>query len=701
MPLLIFALQTVRKLLEMVEIQKSRADDIRMTSFVLDGIKPLKTKYVHPDIWGYDVETIEGDLYTLQAWNPHESHYVKASLYPTEVDRLKFLLSLCKKNTLTILAAHNLEFDLGSTFPQICSGPTRRKIRGPDGKRGSMTIFYNKPSYLKVRFDKKHMVMMDTAPWFRTRLKYTAKAPPLEEIIEDLKEDGIETTKKNIEDEIKKYMGVHNIAKLKQPSYLGKRAPEAHEKEYFKKYAMMDAQMAYKLMESVCTFHKFYDVNPTFTVRPSTLSAKIFKKKFLNRSIPYPPKPVSDMALKSYWGGRTEAFGAGHFEDVDVYDYNSFYPYAMSNIVMPIEFDKWKRVKSFEGEFGFYNISGSLPDMKVSPLPYFDGRLTFPVGEYRNITVTGYEAARIKKYSTDFRVNDGYVYTGKKSYQLKDYISHFYKQKAESKSPVMKNFFKLLLNSLYGKFVQVTQEKFMNSPLIDHYEDIMIANNISQSGGLFNPVVGSWITGLCRATLFDAMKSMEKYIIYTDTDSLIVKRGAFIKNEGVKLGELKHEHSGSVIIIREKLYVLLDKEGEFKKAAVHGFWGKKKELLNMIKEQRTDYKVDRMIKLFEAKRRNMKAFKMMEGDEAQKRTLEMNSSYKRKPTGMTNFMTPGIILDPLNIQEIKIRMPQINPIKKMTPTEWYVNNTEKTVLTMKEKMEMIEPSKIFEMEEED
>jgi hypothetical protein len=197
---------------------------------------------------------------------------------------------------------------------------------------------------------------------------------------------------------------------------------------------------------------------------------------------------------------------------------------------------------------------------------------------------------------------------------LAKYVEEFFakKQKADLEKNITERLWaKLALNSLYGKFISKIKDEF------DSLE--------SWKGGvIFHPLIASLITGFVRSYVHDIEHSCSA--IHTSTDSFITKQSDVdIRFQGINgLGGLKKEYQGDVLIVRPKVYVIFDKldkhcyhkfaldeydkvfcvycKAKVLKAATHGFYGSVQMLLNMWKGGQTNYVINRMIRLKEAKR---------------------------------------------------------------------------------------------------
>jgi len=566
------------------------------------SIKPFKQKFRDVKVYGFDTETVNGRIYSLQVYGKDVNIYQNVYKW-SEKQILDFLY---KRFAGCYLYAHNLSFDLG-----VCFGDM---ILDNEKKFHYFNYFcnviYPNPCFGMFSKNKRGvMTFSDTMPFFNMSLMKAAK-----------------------------FIGYKK--KLKRPSYLGERMPKKDELEYFKKYAMMDAEICFKIAEKIRDFHKEFDIPLRYTVSVASLSAKIFKKYFITRNIPMPPKKVIDMALRSYHGGRTEAFSFGHSKNVKFYDINSSYPYSMQNVIIPLE-NKWIRTKVLY-EFGFYSIDCEIPKMKISPMPYDkNGLLQFPCGKFKNAILTGMEAIEVSKIATKFRVNYGYFYAGKSKKLMKDFIQYFFDKKKKSKNKVDYHFNKIIMNGAYGKFIQMNTDS-QNYGGYNCGEGFIRSSKNVRPAGLFNPPIASWITAISRLNLYNEMKKHERHVLYCDTDSIALTRSGKMRSSK-ELGKFQIEKTGSdFYAIREKFYILKSKV--ILKTGRHAFRGNDSLLLaciegkeyiendefnkvkfkTIIKKGKLIYLVNRMVKLNESKVRKVKPFVM------EKREFDLNLKPSKK-----------------------------------------------------------------------
>jgi hypothetical protein len=310
-----------------------------------------------------------------------------------------------------------------------------------------------------------------------------------------------------------------------------------------------------------------------------------------------------DLFLESYYGGRTENFYSGNYKDkIYIYDVNSLYPYIMKNYDYPVEFYKdvygndlnnknllneylnnyeglaFVKVKSFKGLFGF-EYNDRFIDIGLLPLKRKMGnavKLIFPIGEYYAI----YNLNEIRyalKMGYEFVFYYIQLWKKGKIPKINEFIDHFYELKKTKRDSIEGFNAKIILNSLYGKFVQnqgkediIDENKYIenineyNNKEIKVYENYIIVRDkgiVRSISSYFN--VGSYITSWARIYMLENMKNIIKeggYIFYMDTDSIFTNIQISDRFIGDELGKFKLEkvsHGGT--FFGAKSYLLDDK----------------------------------------------------------------------------------------------------------------------------------------------
>jgi hypothetical protein len=314
-------------------------------------------------------------------------------------------------------------------------------------------------------------------------------------------------------------------------------------------------------------------------------------------------KPGSNGLLSasclSFHGGKNGLYvPPGVYDDVAEIDIVSAYPHAMTALP-PLSEGHWKRTRRYvPGAAAIYHISGSIPHR-------------CPYGAFLNVSgsdfihegrfdtwVTGWELAAAWDEVVPDTILDGYLWIPSSNARnpFADYVDFFFRKKQETpKDDPRYEMYKLLMNSLYGKLIQLVEE-------VDSTRSQQLV-----AGGLFNPFWASQITGHCRARLHTLE---HRYgALHASTDSILTRATDIPTGSG--LGDLEVKARGRLVILRKRLYFIVGHDGRVQKLARHGFRGRTAEdLLALILGGRGAYGARHMVRPREAARSGEKPFRM-------------------------------------------------------------------------------------------
>jgi|SaaInlStandDraft_2_1057019.scaffolds.fasta_scaffold06128_2 hypothetical protein len=366
-----------------------------------------------------------------------------------------------------------------------------------------------------------------------------------------------------------------NIGPLPE-SYLQMKNTRGHfSKTYYRKntnrirqYCIQDCKLTQKLSEYfIDLFFRFFKFYP----RRWVSSGYIAEKVLINNGVTFPllqelPESVANFAWNSYFGGRFEMMQRGFIGKAHIYDINSAYPYAISQLPDLTEGD-WYRGDEIvpNATVGFFKISVDIDDMKiVCPFPFRkNNSIVYPSGKF--VThCTLQELQVIDDVSYVILDSVQFVpHTKKKPY--KKFINNLYNKRLELKrnNDPMQLPIKIILNSIYGKTGQITNNRV---------------------GGMFNPVIFAYITGFTRAMLYQFMKKhqLENHIVAFATDSICTTKKLNVNSQ--KLGGFSFEASGDDCYFLQNGFYRIN--GSWKNRGIGRYKGKEIEHLDTI--QRDD-----------------------------------------------------------------------------------------------------------------
>jgi hypothetical protein len=379
------------------------------------------------------------------------------------------------------------------------------------------------------------------------------------------------------------------------------------------KYCIRDAKIACKAGVFITKKFENFKIRKTATIASTAL--QIYLKNFAPIDFSQYKENRYEIDInniyKCYYGGRVEAFFIGKKRDnIKYVDFNSLYPYVMKNFLYPNPFSSVYRGKSIDIENGIVCCKVKVKTntyLPVLPLRY-DKKLLFPVGEF-----TGYWI--IQELNT--ALNEGQVEIKEIywSYEysevidlFSDYVNYFYDKRIKSKNKADSYMYKVLMNSLYGKFAEKRRlTKYVNLDQADVFDPIV--HRYAQQTEVYIPysnnvILSAYVTSYGRILLYNAMKKVLKndcQLLYCDTDSIIYK-GDYNFPISNRLGELKIEHYVKMVEIRgAKYYMFIDNnDNEFFICK-----GIPKYLqADMFTHRKVSYR--KPIRLLESKRRHLK-----------------------------------------------------------------------------------------------
>jgi DNA polymerase elongation subunit (family B) len=347
--------------------------------------------------------------------------------------------------------------------------------------------------------------------------------------------------------------------------------PKEKVKIDFEKYDYRDLS----LIKKRCKMDVFLTCKLAFDLKGVSASDMAFKV-FREENKFYIEKIETPIAKESYYGGRVECYINNLcVEDVKYYDFNSLYPSVMKGNLIPIKYVQTLENPSFElvqelikrNFFIFAEVEVDVDNnVKIPPFPYRgkDGKLYFPTGRFTTFLampeiILGLELGFIKRF---LKVEQYYA---KKIFD--NYVDKYYRLRQEN--PDKKEFYKLHLNSLYGKFgqrehitsiINTDDTTFVGLIEIEGekyyiYKGYGFKSEVTEKRK-YNVAVASAITSYARVKLYRLMQSIDFDVVYCDTDSVFTTRKLETSNE---LGRLKLECEGTFLGFRAKCYVIKDK----------------------------------------------------------------------------------------------------------------------------------------------
>ncbi len=360
------------------------------------------------------------------------------------------------------------------------------------------------------------------------------------------------------------------------------------------KYCMRDS---YYLWVAIMKYSKFfkdkYGLKKLKLTAPS-IALKVWEKNYLKDQTFISYNRLNNFFNNNYYfGGHTEKFIQGRYiwRNVNYYDVNSLYPSVMKELRFINS--KYKRIKPtikglkklvLEEKLFYCEVTINIDSEYLRFFPVFDAKEQvnkYPMGNIRvKLSEEGIDFI-LRWGSWDNIVEVHQILIGQEDKIIKpfeEYVNEIYSMRKSDKGNDM--IFKLLLNSLYGKFGQKNQRdvKYINMTnkpkgkikSMVTTEDMHITtvqeNINSYSKKYLRKDIAGKITEVARLKMGNYINTIRKEfgensVIYTDTDSIITT--ACFENSDLsnlidnnQLGKLSNEIGckDNVIILGQKMY---------------------------------------------------------------------------------------------------------------------------------------------------
>jgi len=280
---------------------------------------------------------------------------------------------------------------------------------------------------------------------------------------------------------------------------------------------------------------------------------------------------VVDVFTKAYAGGRVEVFRMGKSADMKKYDINSMYPSVMLNPV-PVGGMKVLDNPSIEQLREIIEKYEGFVDATMSNVPVefpvlwakTDGKLMFMNFSESRGTFAFPEIRRAAQYGLAFTKIHKIVYFTRSEPIFKDHIESLYRKRMESGGGAWSFIYKLLMNSLYGKFGQRPERKKVRLVTPAEAKGMVDTQDVEQMGDVFfvreeerrvasfyMPHIAAYVASYARVKIHEYILKAEKPV-YTDTDSVVC---SYLYEDSRKLGLMKLEKSYSCFdAINAKVY---------------------------------------------------------------------------------------------------------------------------------------------------
>lgn len=386
----------------------------------------------------------------------------------------------------------------------------------------------------------------------------------------------------------KKYLGIGKVdisAKfdIKNVTHEYCKDPE------FVGYALQDALITDRLASlfiSACT--KMGLSGGNFS-SPASLSSDYFQQKISIPTINTFLKRRSTYELLRYpWncisGAFISVFQRGYFDSVFVYDINSSYPTRIAKLPDLTKgkfyMDTGHPCNDYHSGWMHVRVNIDVDDMGAYhpciPMKRRNASNYYPIGRMETwITLSEYKY--FSRYH-DIEVIDGLYWTPTiLRYPFAEEIPRLYKLRKETDDVMINAFLKIVLNGLFGKFLQKIPDQDPDSETYKMWK----------AGNLFNPFYASYILADSRIAVHQLLMQIPNdEIVACFTDSVICKKELDITTSG-DLGDWGFEKSGDAVVLGCGIYTVRESNGKVK-TKLRGFNNSRIDLFRVIEEQPDD-----------------------------------------------------------------------------------------------------------------
>lgn len=348
-------------------------------------------------------------------------------------------------------------------------------------------------------------------------------------------------------------------------------------------YCKRDCEIVYEYMKQFReTIDSEFNLNIKNTLAGT--SQNIFLKRFDNYDSG--GKNFDDRLLDFYYGGRTECFKIGNIrKPVYALDINSSYPASMKFNCFPVS--DFYETKLPETHMWLSEVEIEIDNCYIPVLPLRTEKLLFPTGKFKTyINSIEYEKAKQEGQIKGINFLRTYNFTDS-SYVFNEFVNFFYHKREQAKkenNEFLSSFYKLILNSTYGRFalnsgIKVLKNYTGDNGLYEYFEehDLMYKHISFDSVKSINYSLPTFITASSRVYLFELLKkvlSIGGGILYSDTDSCYFTLSENVENDikkieenfpiDEKIGNYSLEVFKAMDIYNVKAYILYNFDDEIK-----------------------------------------------------------------------------------------------------------------------------------------
>lgn len=312
-------------------------------------------------------------------------------------------------------------------------------------------------------------------------------------------------------------------------------------------YCVRDADLTRRLAKRFIDQLNEWDMHVTKLYSTAWISYQWFASRAGHPSVKQfwlYDREVLDYAMRAYNGGKFEMTtkGAGYLYE---YDIVSAYPTTISQLYDLYHCGvKWSKTYVSDAPYAFIKCHLNIPLSLPSPVAVKRGTLnTYPAGEFTK-TITKQEYDYLTAHGADITIVDAcWIVPDRPEKLYEREVNHIVgiKQQHKHGDPLAYHTAKIILNSLYGKFVQLIEQ----------------TNGQWRASSSWNPIYGSVITAETRVRISDLQRRHPSvWAVHTDS---IISSEPLPYGESKQLGDLSYELEGEGAIVGCGVYEIGDR----------------------------------------------------------------------------------------------------------------------------------------------
>lgn len=214
-------------------------------------------------------------------------------------------------------------------------------------------------------------------------------------------------------------------------------------------YNRLDCVILWKAIDAFET--AIYELGGELQMTLASCAMRLFRRRFLSQAIDT-HKAINTECRQAYFGSRVEVLERNAIDGY-YYDINSSFPYAMTEPAPGEYLGSTRQIPDAEEALFVADVDIEVPECYLPPTPIrHEGSVFFPTGRWRgrfgevDLRLLESQGGRVLKVHEVFHFAP---FT-----DLAEYATTLYELRRKGTTEFEKVVYKLLLNSLYGKFAE-------------------------------------------------------------------------------------------------------------------------------------------------------------------------------------------------------------------------------------------------------